>query len=118
LARKSSIARELRKAWKKPVKIGAYRLPNLHGHSSSPFRVGHSRFFTQTSVKLKSNRRNIMESSTRDEAEGMLHQVKGKIKEIAGKASMNPDLEAEGKDEKTAGEVQKKIGQVEKVLGK
>ena len=28
-----------------------------------------------------------MKSSTRDEAEGKLHQVKGKIKEIAGKLS-------------------------------
>ena len=44
--------------------------------------------------------------------------MKGKIKEIAGKVSMNPDLEAEGKDEKRTGKVQEKIGQVEKVLGK
>jgi uncharacterized protein YjbJ (UPF0337 family) len=44
--------------------------------------------------------------------------VTGKLKEIAGKLSMNPELEAEGKDEKRAGKVQKKIGQVEKVLGK
>ena len=33
-----------------------------------------------------------MKSSTRDEAEGKLHQVKGKVKEIAGKANMNPDF--------------------------
>ena len=59
-----------------------------------------------------------MKSSTRDEAEGKLHQVKGKIKEIAGKVSMNPDLEAEGTDEILAGKAQEKIGQVEKVVGK
>ena len=59
-----------------------------------------------------------MKSSTRDEAEGTLHQVKGKVKEIAGKVTMNPDLEAEGKDEIFAGKAQEKIGQVEKVLGK
>jgi len=59
-----------------------------------------------------------MKSSTRDEAEGKLHQVKGKIKEIAGKVSMNPDLEAEGQDEIFAGKAQEKIGQVEKVVGK
>ena len=34
-----------------------------------------------------------MKSSTRDEAEGKLHQAKGKIKEIAGKVILNPDLE-------------------------
>ena len=59
-----------------------------------------------------------MKSSTKDQAEGKFHKVKGKIKEIAGKGSMNPDLEGEGKDEKTAGKVQEKIGEVEKVLGK
>ena len=70
------------------------------------------------SVKPKSNRRNIVKSSTRDEAEGKWHQVKGKIKEIAGKVSMDPDLEAEGKDEILVGKAQEKIGQVKKVLGK
>jgi uncharacterized protein YjbJ (UPF0337 family) len=69
-------------------------------------------------AKAKSNRRNIMKSSTRDEAEGKLHQVKGKIKEIAGKVSMNPDLEAEGKDELSGGKAQEKIGQVKKIVGK
>jgi len=59
-----------------------------------------------------------MKSSTRDEAGGKLHQVKGKIKEIAGKVSMNPDLEAEGQDEILAGKAQEKIGQIEKVVGK
>ena len=70
------------------------------------------------SVKPKSNRRNIVKSSTRDEAEGKLHQVKGKIKEIAGKLSDDPELEAEGTGEKIAGKVQEKIGQVKKVVGK
>jgi len=59
-----------------------------------------------------------MKSSTQDEAEGKWHKVKGKIKEIAGKASLNPDLEAEGKKENRIGKVQEKIGQVEKVVGK
>jgi len=59
-----------------------------------------------------------MKSSTRDEAEGKWHKVKGKIKEIAGKVGMNPDLEAEGQDEMFAGKAQEKIGQIEKVLGK
>jgi uncharacterized protein YjbJ (UPF0337 family) len=44
--------------------------------------------------------------------------VKGKVKEIAGKLSDNPKLEAKGKGEKIAGKVQEKIGQVKKVWGK
>ena len=31
-----------------------------------------------------------MKSSTRDQAEGTFHEVKGKIKEVAGKLSDNP----------------------------
>ena len=59
-----------------------------------------------------------MKSSTKDQAEGTFHKVKGKIKEIAGNVGMNPDLEAEGKDENRAGKIQDKIGDIEKVLGK
>ena len=59
-----------------------------------------------------------MKSSTRDEAEGKLHQVKCKVKEIAGKVSMNPHMEAEGQDESLSGKAQEKIGQVKKVVGK
>jgi uncharacterized protein YjbJ (UPF0337 family) len=59
-----------------------------------------------------------MKPSTKDQAEGNFHKATGKLKEIAGKLSMNPKLEAEGKDQKRAGKVQEKIGQVEKVLGK
>ena len=58
-----------------------------------------------------------MKSSTKDQAEGTFHQIKGKVKEIAGELSDNPKLEAEGTDEKIAGKVQEKIGQVKKVLG-
>ena len=59
-----------------------------------------------------------MKSSTKDKAEGTFHQVKGKVREVAGKVSDNPELEAEGTDEKVAGKVQEKIGQVKKVLEK
>jgi uncharacterized protein YjbJ (UPF0337 family) len=59
-----------------------------------------------------------MKSSIRDRAEGTFHEVKGKVKEVSGKLSDNPELEAEGTDEKIAGKVQEKIGQVKKVLGK
>ena len=59
-----------------------------------------------------------MKPSTKDQTEGNFHKATGKLKEIAGKLSMNPKLEAEGIDETKAGKVQKKIGQIEKVLGK
>jgi len=59
-----------------------------------------------------------MKSGKRDKAEGNVHEVKGKIKEVVGNAIGNPDLEAEGKDEKLAGKVQKKIGEIKKIVGK
>ncbi len=58
-----------------------------------------------------------MKPSTKDQAEGTLHEVKGKVKEQAGKLILDPKLEAEGKDEKRSGQLQQKIGQVEKLLG-
>jgi len=58
-----------------------------------------------------------MKSSIRDKAEGTFHQLKGKVKEVAGNLSDNPELEAEGTDEKIAGKVQEKIGQIKKVAG-
>ena len=59
-----------------------------------------------------------MKSSITDKAEGTFHEVMGKVKEVSGKLSDNPELEAEGTDEKIIGKVQEKIGQVKKVLGK
>ena len=44
--------------------------------------------------------------------------MEGKVKELAGKLSDNPKLEAQGACEKIAGKVQVKIGQFKKVLGK
>jgi len=59
-----------------------------------------------------------MKSSMKDKADGTLHELKGKVKEVAGKLTDNPKLQAEGAGEKIAGKVQRKIGQAEKVLGK
>ena len=59
-----------------------------------------------------------MKSSMKDKLKGTFHEAKGKVKEIAGKITDNPKLEAEGKGEMIAGKVQEKIGQVKKVLGK
>jgi len=44
-----------------------------------------------------------MRSGSKDQAEGKLHKMKGKVKEIAGKLGGDSDLEAEGKGERLAG---------------
>ena len=59
-----------------------------------------------------------MKSSTRDKAEGKFHQMKGKIKEVAGDLTGNPKLESEGAGEKMVGRAQEKMGEVKKVWGK
>jgi uncharacterized protein YjbJ (UPF0337 family) len=58
-----------------------------------------------------------MKSGTKDQVEGTFLKIKGKLKEVAGELSDNPELEAEGTGEKIAGIVQEKIGQVKKVFG-
>ena len=58
-----------------------------------------------------------MRSSTQDQMEGTFHQMKGRIKEIAGELTDNPKLKAAGTYEKMSGIVQEKIGQVKKGLG-
>lgn len=60
---------------------------------------------------------NRVKPSTRDRISGKVHEVKGAIKQKAGKLTNNPNLEAEGQGEKVGGKIRKKIGQVEKVLG-
>ena len=50
-----------------------------------------------------------MKSSTKDQAKGKFHEVKGKIKEVAGDLTDNPKLEAEGMTEKITGKVQGNI---------
>jgi uncharacterized protein YjbJ (UPF0337 family) len=46
----------------------------------------------------------------KDRVEGSAHQVKGKIKEVAGKVTGDSKLKGEGKAEKTAGKVQNAWG--------
>jgi len=70
------------------------------------------------SVKPNSDRGKPVKASTKDQAEGNFNKAAGKLKEIAGKLSMNPQPEAEGQDEKRAGKVQEKLGKIEKVLRK
>jgi uncharacterized protein YjbJ (UPF0337 family) len=59
-----------------------------------------------------------MKSSARDNAEGKMHQAKGRIKEAVGSLVGDRDLKAEGEGENLGGKVQEKVGQVKKVLGK
>ena len=59
-----------------------------------------------------------MKSSTKDRAKGAFHEAKGSVKEIAGKLSDNPKLQAEGVVEKIAGKTQSKVGDIKKVFGK
>lgn len=48
----------------------------------------------------------------KDQAAGVAKQVKGSVKEAAGRMTGNTRTEAEGKAEKAAGKVQKKYGDV------
>ena len=59
-----------------------------------------------------------MKDSTTDKIKGEAHEMKGAVKEKAGKLLHNPALEADGHHEKTAGKIQKKVGEIEKVLDK
>ena len=46
----------------------------------------------------------------KDRSAGIGHQVKGSIKEAAGKVTGDKKLEAEGKGEKVGGKVQNAVG--------
>lgn len=59
-----------------------------------------------------------MKSSTRDNVEGKMHQVKGTIKKTVGRVVNDRDLEAEGIVENIEGKAQEKIGEIKKVTGK
>jgi uncharacterized protein YjbJ (UPF0337 family) len=59
-----------------------------------------------------------MKLSTSDKTTGKLHEVKGAIKQKAGKLTQNPDLEADGNAEKNVGKIQNFVGKVENAVGK
>jgi uncharacterized protein YjbJ (UPF0337 family) len=46
-----------------------------------------------------------MKPSTKDQAKGKFHEVKGGLKEKTGQLTHNPDMAAEGEAEKHAGKV-------------
>jgi uncharacterized protein YjbJ (UPF0337 family) len=54
----------------------------------------------------------------KDQVKGVAKQIKGSVKEAAGRATGNRRTEAEGAAEKTVGKVQKGFGDVkEKIKG-
>lgn len=57
-----------------------------------------------------------MKSSTRDKIEGTVKQVSGAMKEHAGRATNDPDLQDRGTLERTEGRVQSKVGDIKKVF--
>lgn len=61
---------------------------------------------------------NNVKQSTQHQIAGKLHEAAGKIKQVVGHATKNPDLEAEGIGEKVGGKVQSLVGRVEKAVGK
>ena len=59
-----------------------------------------------------------MKDSTKDNADGTIHEIKGTVKEKIGQLTNDPDLEAEGTVEKVAGQIQQVVGKVKNVVGK
>jgi uncharacterized protein YjbJ (UPF0337 family) len=58
-----------------------------------------------------------LKQSTQHQIAGKLHETAGKIKQVIGHATNNPDLEAEGIGEKVGGKVQGIVGRIEKAVG-
>ncbi len=56
-------------------------------------------------------------TSTHDQVEGKVHEVKGAIKEKIGKVTNDPNLQDEGTAEKINGTVERKVGELKKVFG-
>jgi uncharacterized protein YjbJ (UPF0337 family) len=54
-------------------------------------------------------------SSTHDQVEGKVHEVKGAIKQKVAEVTNNPNLHDEGTAERIQGTVERKVGEVKKV---
>lgn len=57
-----------------------------------------------------------MKTSTQDKVEGQAKDLQGKVKEAAGRAVGNPNLEQRGLNDQAEGKVQKKVGDIKKVF--
>ncbi len=58
-----------------------------------------------------------MKPSTKDQIKGKVQEVKGALKERAGKISKDPDLQDEGTVEKVVGKARGALGKIEKAAG-
>jgi uncharacterized protein YjbJ (UPF0337 family) len=58
-----------------------------------------------------------MKSSTKDRIKGRVAEAKGKLKEKAGRATRDPNLQDRGTTERVGGKVQRKVGEIKKVFG-
>ena len=58
-----------------------------------------------------------MSLPNRDELEGKFDQAKGKVKETAGRALNDPDLEAEGNADQAGGDLKEGFGKVRRKVG-
>jgi uncharacterized protein YjbJ (UPF0337 family) len=67
-------------------------------------------------LMLLNKKEKQMNLTTKDEIKRSIHEVKGKVKETAGKVTINPKLQAEGNAEKDTGQFERKVGRVEKVF--
>jgi uncharacterized protein YjbJ (UPF0337 family) len=99
------------------------RLPrtwSMSGLDNSGFCTapGEVKFYRKTITQPHIHRRMAMKSGNQDKAEGKMHQVKGKVKEVIGKTVDKRDLESEGIVENVDGKLQEKIGEAKKTLGK
>jgi uncharacterized protein YjbJ (UPF0337 family) len=56
------------------------------------------------------------DAMNKDRIQGSAEQAKGKMKEVAGKATGDTKLEGEGKAQKTAGKVQNTVGGMKDAL--
>jgi uncharacterized protein YjbJ (UPF0337 family) len=61
-------------------------------------------------VNADSNNLKNEDTMNKDRIQGSIEQAKGKVKEVAGKATGDTKLENEGKAQKVAGKVQNTIG--------
>jgi uncharacterized protein YjbJ (UPF0337 family) len=59
-----------------------------------------------------------MDPSTQHQVDGAIDELKGKVKEMAGQLTNNPDLEQKGQTQALSGKIQQKAGQIEKVFEK
>jgi uncharacterized protein YjbJ (UPF0337 family) len=57
-----------------------------------------------------------MKESTTHRLKGKARETKGKIKEVAGRKTGDPDLEDRGRLEKVGGKIQRKVGEVKRVF--